>query len=470
MTVWRWLSAACIASLLASCNEGFDIKQVDESVVRVQHVVLYQGQTLLPGHGTGFVLNDEGYVVTNNHVVRGIKQLPQGVDHRIIVPDRGWSRKSWREARVVWSSESLDLAVIHVPGLKRRPVTLSAVKHTVSPEKGDTVYAIGFPGAADLGKRALESTFTPGAVGKVGRGRGPKGADRPIVQHNADISPGNSGGPLFNECNHVVGVNTFVATSKFVVQKDARGRIFARGAAVSGVYYSPHVVSLINALTTEPTLRKVKFSSTSTVCVKPSGIQPEIYILIAVVFILAVASMVLALVRKRGSREVIKVVETYSQWIRRRGGQPSAAAGAAAGAAAATATAQTGKRRPSSRAPDEPPPELDEGWVLAGFDSDGKTVRLVIGQSELARASKGADKGLIIGRSNSLSNKVLGDGSVSRRHARIVVMNEGLGLEDLNSTYGTEVDGTALKPYNTVELKVGSKVKLGDVTLELSKN
>ncbi len=461
MRVLRLLTVLLIAGFATACSEGFDVKKVDKSVVRVQLVVEYQGRTLLPGHGSGFVLNNDGYVVTNHHVINAVKKLPQGVSYRFVIPDGSW-KKRLRVGRVVWSSAEYDLAVLHVPALKRPSVTLSAVKPSISPEKGDTVYAIGFPGAADQGSRALDSTFTPGAVGKVARGRGPgrTGVARPIIQHNADISPGNSGGPLFNECNQVVGVNTFVATSKFSISKTKGGKLIAHGAAVSGVYYSPHITSLIGALTTEPALRNIKFNSTTSVCVKASGTPVEMYIAIALITVLAFASMILALVRKKGSREVIKVVETYSQWMRRRGGGD--------GDGPRTGV-PTGQKRSPAKPSAVPPAELDQGWVLSGVDGEGKPVRIVVGETELGNASKGADKGLIIGRSNSLSNKVLGDSSVSRRHARIVELDGELGIEDLNSTYGTSVNGDALKPYNAVKLATGAKVQLGDVKLDLSR-
>jgi hypothetical protein len=266
---------------------------------------------------------------------------------------------------------------------------------------------------------------------------------------------------LFNECNQVIGVNTYVATSRFRLQTLPNGERVAVGAAVSGVNYSPHISSLIRVLTNEPELRNIEFNSISRVCVPPSGMPVEMYILIALVSLLAFASMILALVRRRGSREVIKVVETYSQWLRRRGDS--------SGADQTGSLTSPPRKRSAAAPPGEPPAELDTGWLLEGKDGTGKEIKIQIGESELRRASGGADKGIIIGRSNSLSNKVLTDGSVSRRHARLVQMDGGVGIEDLNSTYGTILNGQTLQPYSAVKLDEGAKVQLGDVKLTLAK-
>ncbi len=456
-------AAPLVALLLvaAGCEQGFDLAKVDRSVVRVQHLFIYEGKELLGGHGTGFVLTRDGYVVTSHDVVSVESKLPKGLKSvRIFIPDGSWSKRL--TARVVWSSKSMDLAILRVPGLKREPVTLSAAPISSSPLKGDVVYAIGFPGAGDStgSQAALESTFTSGVVGKVSRGRGQRGgAERLIVQHTANINPGNSGGPLFNQCNQVVAINTFAATSVFKITKGPEGEYVAHGAAVSGVYYSAHISALIEVLNSVPELKGVKYSASTSPCEPPSGIPMEMYIAAGAIGLLALISLLLATMRKRAPREVVKVVETYSQWIRRRSGEhnrkrsgvPTMAPGGPGGGA------------------DLPPPELDDGWLFQGQDVKGNPVRLVVGQTELEMASKGTDKGLIFGRSNALASKILSDGSVSRRHARLVLDKDGLSIEDLNSTYGTKVNGAKLAPYTAERVKEGDKLMLGDVKLTLTK-
>jgi pSer/pThr/pTyr-binding forkhead associated (FHA) protein len=105
--------------------------------------------------------------------------------------------------------------------------------------------------------------------------------------------------------------------------------------------------------------------------------------------------------------------------------------------------------------------------VLSGFDAEGRTVRVVIGDTQLARAQKG----LVIGRQRSLAELLLTDGSVSRRHARIVPLDGGIGIIDLNSSNGTMIDGRRLPPYaDPVPLRAGDSLTLGDVRLKLSRS
>jgi len=419
---------------------AFDVKKLDQSVVRVQHMFSYQGREILGVHGTGFVLNDEGYVVTNFHVIDVTGKMPDGVRAlSIVVPDGDWSRRL--KATAVWSNKDHDLAIIHVPGLKRPAVKLSAAPWQ-NLEKGQPVFAFGFPKAGDTTGATLETSFTRGDVSKTERARGTKdGAVQPIVQHTASLNPGNSGGPLFNQCGDVVAINTFAAQSTFKLTKGTGGETVAHGPAVSGVYYSPHVSALVRFLSTDETLKKIKFESTSQPCsASASNIPYEMYVAIGAVSVLALVSLLLALTRKRST---VQVIETYSQWIRRRGGSSNYA-----------------KPPPATLGP-------GGGWVLTGKDGNGEAVNIAISRHELEDASQGSDKGIVVGRSKALCARVIADGSVSRRHARIVAVGKGLGVEDLNSSFGVTVNGKRVEPYKAVSIPDGATVAFGDVKLKL---
>ena len=86
---------AAIAVLgLTSCSKSFNIADLDRSVVRVQHQLTSNGKTFRGPHGTGFVLNAEGYVVTNHHVVDLTGKLPSNVKATLLyVPDGSWKKK-----------------------------------------------------------------------------------------------------------------------------------------------------------------------------------------------------------------------------------------------------------------------------------------------------------------------------------------------------------------------------------------
>jgi hypothetical protein len=450
------LSVAVLTVLHGTARADFSIKKVDRSVVRVQMVLVKDGKMRPAGHGSGFVVNGDGYVITNNHVVSPDRsKLPPGVKLQFRIPDGSFKRLL--PVEVVATYPKLDLAIIKVQGLSRPPATLSAAAHEETPQVGDKVFAVGYPGAADAGTAsAIRSTLTSGIVGKTFMGRGGRDqTDRPVIQHDAGISPGNSGGPLFNNCNEVVGVNTFVATSRFIVSREG-GRIVARGAAVSGVYYSPHVTSVIKILRE----KGISFTSNSSVCkIAAPGQDPMIFVYIGVAVLLAASSLLLALRKPR--ERVVKVVETYSQMLRRKGQAPTdeSAARRAAGGSRPTvsdsdATAGSGASGAAS-----------VRWTMTGSDGAGKAVRLSLTEAQFASAPQG----LVVGRQQSSSDLVLSDASVSRSHARLKMTGGSLSVEDLGSANGTRVDGKPVAEGVLVSLSDNAVVEFGDVKVTLSR-
>ena len=153
------------------------------------------GQTL--GSGTGFVIDDDGDIVTNWHVVNG------GDQFEVVYSDG-----TLHEAELIGSDELSDLAVVKVDD--EVPATVGfADSDALLP--GEVVLAIGSP----LG--AFANTITQGIVSAVNRdfpftqqqGQGSTASQyNNLVQHDAAINPGNSGGPLVNLRGQVVGVNT----------------------------------------------------------------------------------------------------------------------------------------------------------------------------------------------------------------------------------------------------------------------
>jgi putative serine protease PepD len=144
--------------------------------------------------GSGFVLDDRGHIVTNNHVVSG------GGGSVSIVGSDG--RRV--TAEVVGTDPASDIAVLKVtPSAALRPLALADLSAT---RVGEPVLALGSP----LG---LSGTVTAGIVSALDREVRLGGTRRQTaVQTDASINPGNSGGPLVNARGEVVGVNTAIAT------------------------------------------------------------------------------------------------------------------------------------------------------------------------------------------------------------------------------------------------------------------
>jgi putative serine protease PepD len=152
--------------------------------------------------GTGIVLNEEGLILTNDHVIKGATS---------ITVDASGSSKLTRSASVVGEEANEDLALIKVDpsGLGLKALTLVS---SSSVEVGDAVYAIGNP-------YGLEETLTRGIVSALGREiAAPDGAKiSGAIQTDTALNPGNSGGPLLNEEGDVIGVNSQIASDASTV-------------------------------------------------------------------------------------------------------------------------------------------------------------------------------------------------------------------------------------------------------------
>ena len=158
---------------------------------------LPEGSEEIPqsGEGSGFIFDNEGHIVTNNHVVEGAT--------RVIV---NFSNGFWAEAEVVATDPQADLAVIKVtPPADMEWIPLALADDSAA-KVGHTVIAMGNP-------FGLENTMTTGIISALGRSFpvGSFGENRyslpDVLQTDAAINPGNSGGPLINLAGEVVGVN-----------------------------------------------------------------------------------------------------------------------------------------------------------------------------------------------------------------------------------------------------------------------
>ena len=152
--------------------------------------------------GSGFVIDAEGYIITNAHVVNGASRV------EIVLPAdtvdgtlaTALSARSYTvAARIIGVATELDLALLKIDGIKLPPLPLATYSQV---RQGETVFAFGSP-------VGLRNTLSHGLVSAVARQTDP---DSPLiyVQTDAPINPGNSGGPLVNTRGEVVGVNTFI--------------------------------------------------------------------------------------------------------------------------------------------------------------------------------------------------------------------------------------------------------------------
>ncbi len=149
--------------------------------------------------GSGVIISEDGYVVTNNHVIAGYSDV-------IIKLADGTEYKE-KEVKIVGRDEKTDIAILKIEAKRKFPYCLLGNSDAI--KVGDWVMAVGNP-------FGLEGTVTVGVVSAKGRHgislpNGPSYQD--FIQTDAAINPGNSGGPLVNLRGEVIGINTAIKTT-----------------------------------------------------------------------------------------------------------------------------------------------------------------------------------------------------------------------------------------------------------------
>jgi len=145
------------------------------------------------GQGSGFIIDRDGHVLTNYHVIADARQVEVTMHNR----------KKYR-ATVVGTDRSHDLAVVQIKAPDLNPMVLGDSRNL---QVGQKVYAIGNP-------FGLAGTLTSGIVSSIRSVQEPDGMTiDEAIQTDAAINPGNSGGPLLNSHGEVIGINTMIASS-----------------------------------------------------------------------------------------------------------------------------------------------------------------------------------------------------------------------------------------------------------------
>ncbi|MBI2676894.1 MAG: trypsin-like peptidase domain-containing protein [Candidatus Yanofskybacteria bacterium] len=196
-----WLLPLTLLSFTVKAQDYQNIykttyQKVAESVIGIKAIQVgnpLRGGTYSPVTGTGVILNDQGLIVTNKHVVERTRDL------KVIL----YNNEEY-PARLISASRDIDLAVIQIsnPPPNLKPIILGDSEKL---EPGEIVLALGNPAG-------LNKTLTQGIVSAVGRYI--PGEDRPtphtFIQTDAAINPGNSGGALVNLEGKLVGIPTLM--------------------------------------------------------------------------------------------------------------------------------------------------------------------------------------------------------------------------------------------------------------------
>ena len=217
MVAFLWVGPGAAAfSTPASAFVLFDEQRVVDiydtvspAVVQVSTSVGVESTLERSGTGSGFLIDTEGHIVTNNHVVEGADSVRVKFSSGTVV-----------DATILGRNPANDMALLKVPSLPVQGIQPLPLGNSSQLKPGQMAIAIGNP-------FGLEGSVTVGVISQVGRDL-PTDLGRPIsdvIQTDALINPGNSGGPLLDSSGAVVGINTAIQVSR--TTRTSRGIGFA---------------------------------------------------------------------------------------------------------------------------------------------------------------------------------------------------------------------------------------------------
>ena len=143
--------------------------------------------------GSGFIINKDGYIITNDHVVRDAESIQVKLSNETIY-----------DAKIVGSDPKSDIAVIKINA--KEPLPVAVLGDSDKLQVGQWAIAIGNP-------FGLDRTVTVGVVSATGRSNMGIETYENFIQTDASINPGNSGGPLLNVNGEVIGINTAIVAA-----------------------------------------------------------------------------------------------------------------------------------------------------------------------------------------------------------------------------------------------------------------
>ena len=435
-----------------------DIESLSDGTVRI----VARSDTKL-GMGSGFIATGDGHVITNQHVIRG--------SHTFSVILNG--TKTELRARIVAQSRALDLAILKVDGAIGSPLTISAIV----PNAGEEVWALGFPGNADRLAEQVRPTITKGILSNVFYGSWHNNNQLQLIQHSAGISPGSSGGPLFDNCGRVVGVNSKGSGSR--VLHDSAGEVVDVFAGTQ-IYFSSHIKESIDFLQQNG----IPVSYREDACVTGTT-QPELNIaeidelrreIDAARAIAAQTGQVSSAELQRLESELAAAISINIEQERTISMTMRASIIAAASGIILIllfvfrspvlrlmpiTKAPQNTRSPANQSPRSRrarTPVRNSEFVLAYSNGyiDGEE-RVVL--------FEGNANGYVIGKHAELCDMVIDDPRLSARHVRLSYARKNVVfVEDLNSETGTTVSQQKIRPFRRQALSKGASFTCGQMT------
>jgi S1-C subfamily serine protease len=198
------IAAVVVAAVVAGLTRAkTQSTAVGSGVVVIETNLAYQGGQAA---GTGMVLTSSGEILTNNHVIRG------ATDIKVVVPNTGQSYT----AQVVGYDVSHDVAVLRASGASNLKTISQGDSASVNP--GQSVQAVGNAGGTGRLSFASGTVTNVDRAITVGDDQGGSESLSGLIETNAAVRPGDSGGPLLNSSGQVIGMDTAASVSNDVAQ------------------------------------------------------------------------------------------------------------------------------------------------------------------------------------------------------------------------------------------------------------
>lgn len=411
---WIGIAVLMMTILLPVVAKGQapDPEQLERSVVRV--ICIPDPRSNSIGAGTGFAVDEKGHIVTNYHVIEDCRNSASAIVG-ILFSSGGHSK-----AKILIADGRRDIAVLEMQDSlwHPKPVRIYSGKKL---KRLDPLWVVGYPGGAEISKKglALEPTITNGIVSKHKKtdDRG-----RSIIQTNAQINKGNSGGPVFNACGEVIGIATFKA-----VRVDIEGIAWAVDIG--------ELLSLLEGTDLKPKIAKKDCIVASAGGTSNTSGMPG-WALLVLLLSVSLAGGSLLVVSKKERREAVIKYATKTMSRRQRQKDDNI----------------------SRVVPDEPQPSTGEIF-LVGISGKLADIRVPV-----------TTKLLAIGREPAVCDIVVAPDTegVSRKHIEVRVAQAGqrggqaeIEIRDVYSSNGTTIDGQAIAPGSWHALRMGQRVCLG---------
>ena len=438
----RFLGSTLLLFACIPFSWAVDIETADSATVLI---IVTDANDEAIGSGSGFFVSDNGHVLTNAHVVNSPKI------HKVTLFGKAMPTGGI-DASIIWIVSENDVAVLKTT----KPLTVKPLKLLSKDiSKGDNVWALGYPGKqlrnmTIFGEsfEGIDATLTDGIVSRIFEGAG-SSTEHIItqIQHTAEISAGNSGGPLLDKCGSVAGINTSVTFDGADNAEDVD--FFAIGSSQLLTLLSPRIDGLIS-------VEKCEASESPKPAAPPVGPYSKD-------------------IKKPATSDK---TEDQVSADKRTQEQPSNTYKSLGWLLTALVSLCLGYYYLRSQRKNSPKPAIDDLnnpaianntaspkklFRISGFNANGSPVSYVF-----ESRSANNERGEIIGRNADFSDFTIANTDISKAHAQVKIMKNICYIRDLGSTNGTSVNGAKLTPFIYTKISYSDEVSIAACTLTIT--